>query len=399
MDSSITQLIPAFLDERQREAPLVLATIVATHGSTYRKAGAQILITQAGEPIGLLSGGCLESDLVEQARSVFESGAPKMLRYDDSGDDEVFGLGIGCGGSIDVWMTLLDARSNWEPLGTLAEHLERHEPLDYGLVLESMFESLPAGSSVLLDSAGRLSVVPSPALASRPLPQASEMSTTSPASGEGGGEGEARAAVSNVPDAVARWLQTTLADTGGPHRARIDDYGEPRLKVFMGSLVLPRRLLIIGAGPDVKPLVQFAAELTWEVTIADHRAAYAIAERFPGLKRMIVARPDALHAQIDPNAFDAAVIMSHQLTVDRASLEALSRTSVPYVGLLGPAARRQKLLDQVGDAAARLGERLHAPVGFNLGGRDAASVALGIVAEIEAFFHARHGQVTARDAK
>ena len=130
MDSSITQLIPAFLEEQQRGRPLVLATIVATRGSTYRKAGAQILITEAGEPVGLLSGGCLEGDLVEQARSVFATGAPRMLQYDDSGDDEVFGLGIGCGGSIDVWLTLLDAGTRWEPLSTLAECLERHASLD-----------------------------------------------------------------------------------------------------------------------------------------------------------------------------------------------------------------------------------------------------------------------------
>jgi len=168
MDSSIAQLIPAFLEVKKRGSPLVLATIVSTRGSTYRKAGAQILIRDAGEPIGLLSGGCLEGDLTEQARSVFETGEPKMLHYDDAGDDEVFGLGIGCGGSIDVWLTLLDARSNWEPLSTLAERLERHESLDYGLVLESRLEALPPGTAVFADPDGALVV--SPALSSRPLP-------------------------------------------------------------------------------------------------------------------------------------------------------------------------------------------------------------------------------------
>jgi len=216
---------------------------------------------------------------------------------------------------------------------------------------------------------------PTPALPSQPLSQ--------------GGEVE-------LPKPVSRWLSAALADDGGPHRARIDDFGEPKLRVFMGSLVLPRRLLIIGAGPDAKPLVEFAAGLSWETTIADHRLMYAIASRFPGLKQMIVARPDALLEHVDPDAFDAAVIMSHQLTVDRAALETLSRTSIAYVGLLGPAARRQKLLDEVGAAAERFGARLHAPVGFSLGGRDAASVALGIVAEIEAFFHGRCGEIAAR---
>lgn len=380
MDSSIPQLIPAFLHEQAHGAPLVLATIVSTRGSTYRKAGAQILITAAGEPIGLLSGGCLESDLVEQARSVFDSGQSKMLHYDDSGDDEVFGLGIGCGGSIDVWMTRLDQASNWEPLTTLSRCLEERTSIDYGLVLESMFEALPAGATVFLEQSGEVRVAPSPALATRPLPDRAR--ETPP-----------------VPESVARWLTTALADEGGPRRARIGDYGEPKLRVFIGSLVLPRRLLIIGAGPDAKPLVGFAAGLSWEVTLADHRPMYAVASRFPGLESMVVARPEALHEHVDLDAFDAAVIMSHQLTVDRSALETLSRTSIAYVGLLGPAARRQRLMDEVGAAAERLGERLHAPVGFNLGGRDAASVALGIVAEIEAFFHGRRGETAARAAQ
>lgn len=356
MDSSIPQLVPAFLRERASGSPLVLATIVATQGSTYRKIGAQLLITHGGEPVGLLSGGCLESDLVEQSRDVMETGLPRMLRYDDSADDnELFGLGIGCGGSIEVWLTRLDRQSNWEPFSALADGLEHRIPVSFGLVLESGLDTLPAGATVFAD-------------AKRPLPR-------------------------DLPDPVARWLRAELQAAGGAGLARVAEYGEPRLRVFIGTLVLPRRLLIIGAGPDAYPLVDFAAGLSWELTIADHRPAYPVASRFPRANHLIVARPNELHRHVDLEAFDAAVVMSHQLTIDRAALETLSHTSIPYVGLLGPASRRQKLLEDIGEATERLGARLHAPVGLKLGGRDAASVALGIVAEIQAFFHQRLGEI------
>jgi xanthine dehydrogenase accessory factor len=79
--------------------------------------------------------------------------------------------------------------------------------------------------------------------------------------------------------------------------------------------------------------------------------------------------------------------MSHHLPSDLAYLSALAQATIPYVGLLGPAVRREKLLADLGPLARDLRPRLHAPVGLALGGRTPESIALAIVAEVHAFVH------------
>ena len=135
------------------------------------------------------------------------------------------------------------------------------------------------------------------------------------------------------------------------------------------------------------PVVDFAARLDWKVTLVDHRPAYAVASHFPAAERVILARPDALPAALDLSRFAAAVVMSHHLPSDLAYLRALAATGIAYVGLLGPAARREKLLSDLGTAAHALRGRLRAPVGLPLGGRSPESIALAIVAELHAHLH------------
>jgi xanthine dehydrogenase accessory factor len=85
------------------QASRVLATVVATAGSTYRKPGARMLLMADGSYIGLLSGGCLESDLQIHAREVRESGVARAVEYDTRGPDDVlFGVGAGCEGTMRV---------------------------------------------------------------------------------------------------------------------------------------------------------------------------------------------------------------------------------------------------------------------------------------------------------
>lgn len=82
-----------------------LASIVRATGSTYRREGAKMLITEDGEMIGSISGGCLEGDVFEVAQGVMQSGQPRLKHYDlTSDDDRVWGLGLGCNGTVDVFI-------------------------------------------------------------------------------------------------------------------------------------------------------------------------------------------------------------------------------------------------------------------------------------------------------
>src|SRR5262245_63079502 len=114
---SIHRLLPLFERARTLDQPLVLATVIRTGGSTYAKPGAQMLIAADGEYAGLLSGGCLEGDLREHARDVAASGQARIVSYDmRSSTDQLFGLGSGCEGAMDILLTRVGSGEQWQPL-------------------------------------------------------------------------------------------------------------------------------------------------------------------------------------------------------------------------------------------------------------------------------------------
>jgi xanthine/CO dehydrogenase XdhC/CoxF family maturation factor len=163
------------------------------------------------------------------------------------------------------------------------------------------------------------------------------------------------------------------------------------LRVLALPLALPPRLLLLGGAPDAQPLVDLAARLGWHVTVHDHRSAYAQPVRFPLAEQVLLGRPETVAQTLDLERFDAVVVMSHHLTSDLVYLRALSTSRIPYIGLLGPANRRAKLLAELGNDAAGLTGRLHAPIGLNIGGRAPESIALSIVAQIHAWLHGAPG--------
>jgi xanthine/CO dehydrogenase XdhC/CoxF family maturation factor len=337
------------LFERERAAgrPLVLGVVLETAGSTYRKAGALMLIASDGDYAGLLSGGCLEGDLREHADSVRRTGEPRVISYDLRGpDDLLWGLGVGCEGAMSILLMRVAAANDWQPLAYLSSELAAHREVAVGLVVESANALRPAGSVIIPGSERR-------------------------------------------EDAAIR---SALINAASVRQVGWIDSGEAGTKVFALPLALPPRVLLLGAGPDTVPIVDFASRLGWKVTLVDHRSAYAQPSHFPAAERVVHARPDEFARTVDLTRYTAAVVMSHHLPSDLAYLQVLAASDVPYVGLLGPAIRREKLLSDLGEAAERLRPRLRAPVGLALGGRAPESIALAIVSEIHAFVHDARGR-------
>jgi xanthine dehydrogenase accessory factor len=349
VEAFLGPLLPLFERERAAGRALALGMLVHTAGSTYRKPGALMLIAANGDYSGLLSGGCLESDLREHARTVILSGEPRAVHYDLRAPDELlWGLGLGCEGAMHILLLRAGPENDWQPLAHLAGALAAHAATAIGVVTESERADLPVGTLAL----------PSDAQPQRATPAL----TTS----------AVHAALAQcAADGQIGWVEGQ----------------SPSWRLFVVPLSLPPRILVLGAGPDAAPLVDFAARLNWKVTLVDHRPAYAVAAHFPSAERVILARPDALSQALDLAHFSAAVVMSHHLPSDLAYLRALAESTIPYVGLLGPAVRREKLLAELGSGAHSLRTRLHAPVGLPLGGRTPESIALAIVAELHAFVH------------
>jgi xanthine dehydrogenase accessory factor len=344
VESSLGPLLPLFERERAAGNALAVGLLVHTAGSTYRKPGALMLIAANGEYSGLLSGGCLEGDLRQHAMAVIETGKPRIVKYDMRGpDDLIWGLGLGCEGAMSILLFRVGPERDWQPLTHLANSLATYSRTAVAVVVDSSDPQLPVGTTLLPHEAA---------------PEVQDLLAGAARSGK------------------VDWLESGSA--GVPQRAS---------RIFALPLSLPPKLLLLGAGPDAAPVVDFAARLVWKVTVVDHRAAYAQAEHFPTAEKVIQARPTDLNAATDIEHFSAAVVMSHHLPSDLEYLRSLSSTPIPYIGLLGPAVRRDKLLSDLGATAQALRSRLHAPVGLVLGGRTPESIALAIVSEIHAFVH------------
>jgi xanthine dehydrogenase accessory factor len=338
VESSLGPLLPLFNRERAAGNAIAVGLLVHTLGSTYRKPGALMLIAANGDYAGLLSGGCLEGDLRERAQSVIASGQAQLVTYDTrGGDDLIWGLGLGCEGAMHILLFRAGPELDWQPLTHLAQSLATDTATAVGITVESASPQRPVGTITLPAGA---------------TPEVMAALLEAARSGRAG------------------WITTADA------------------KLFALPLSLPPRVLLLGGGPDAAPVVELAARQSWKVTVVDHRPAYAQADHFPGAERVVLSRPDELLTAIDLAHFSAAVVMSHHLPSDLEYLRSLARTRIPYIGLLGPAQRREKLLSDLGDAeAGSLRARLHAPVGLPLGGRTPESIALAIVAEIHAFVH------------
>ena len=153
---------------------------------------------------------------------------------------------------------------------------------------------------------------------------------------------------------------------------------------LVAPIELPPRLLVLGAGPDAMPLVEIAGLMNWRITVLDHRPAYAVAERFPRAGRVAVNAAAELHAELAAARYDAAVVMSHHLVSDQKYLAALAESDIPYIGLLGPAPRRARLMSEIGAQAAKLGDRLYGPIGLDIGAKTPETIALAILSEIQA---------------
>ena len=322
-----------FEDLHRAGRPCVLASVVRTEGSSYRKAGAAMLIDPGYGFQGLISGGCFEADLEHYAREVFAQRRARWVTYDLRGEDElVWGLGLGCNGLIELWLQPFFAEDGYGALG--AAHALAVEGRR-GRIVRLLAQEGPGGF-LRLDDRGVVS-----GEIDGTLGQAAEAALSSGAPG--------------------------LREAAGA-------------RLFVEAVEPPFRLLILGAGPDVAPLVGIGEVQGWRTTVCDHR---------PGFVEQIAADdkrsvdPERLAEEVALDRFDAVVVMSHHYLSDRAYLAALAGAPIPYVGVLGPKQRTTQLLDEIGSGAeAAFAGRLYNPVGLDLGGDSPEAIALAVAAEI-----------------
>lgn len=346
------QAILYILNENTR---CVLATLVKVEGSSYRRVGARLLWRPDGLRVGSISGGCLEDDLIERAREVFETGESQVAVYDTTSEnDVVWGVGLGCHGVVHVLVERLLGRP--PPWDLVAQAWEKREPASFGILFG---KQLPTRGTLAASTLSGETWLAKEALLSEVTENAS------------------RCFASQQIHYTERAAEKEI------------------VPVLWEYLPPPVRLVIYGAGNDAVPFCHLAKELGWRVVIVDPRAAYATCERFPLADEVVVLRPEAA-AALPSDPFTVAVVMTHHYRFDLPFLRTLLPRDLAYVGLLGPKKRAEQILGDLAAEGMSLTEqmraKLHAPVGLDLGGSSPEAVALAILAEIHAFLNTRDGR-------
>jgi xanthine/CO dehydrogenase XdhC/CoxF family maturation factor len=354
--SEIRDVLAAISALSARDEPMALATIVATRGSTYRRAGARLLIPAEGEPIGNLSGGCLEDDVARIGRGVMATGQPTLLSFDMTAEgDEVWGYGLGCNGAIDVFVE--PAAMAVETAQLFLDAIDGYRAAALVTVVESSdAEAVAPGARVLLAASGE----------------------------RRGGLG----ADDELERAALEAASVGLSD-GQSRLVELRTANGVTTRAFVEVAWPPLRVVVCGAGHDVIPLVRQATGIGWNVVVADIRRALLNHERFPDSAGFIDANPPEAAGVIGLDSRTAVVVMTHNYLRDAEYIRSFAEAGISrlaYLGMLGPRGRTQKLLAELEASGCALTDadrsRLHAPAGLDLGAEEPEEVAAAIVAEI-----------------
>jgi xanthine/CO dehydrogenase XdhC/CoxF family maturation factor len=331
----IDQIRDALAAAHSRGESLVLATVMSVEGSVYRGAGARMVVRADGQTTGAVSGGCLEADVVARAPDVLTTGVPELVRYDTrASDDVVLGLGMGCQGIIDLLLEPLRGETLEHALAMYDRIARRRDPVTLLTLIRSE-PGLPIGTRLLVDERGAAI------------------------------EGE-----------IAL---------------------HPREEGVSREEIAPAvSIVICGGGTDAIPLARLAKVMGWHVTVIDHRAAFATAQRFPDVDAIVCANlvddAAALSAKVHLDQRTMAVVLAHSASHDRAYLHAMVSAGAAYIGVLGPRRRTLELLGaSITTEDAELPPNVHSPVGLDLGAETPDEIALAVVAEIAAVSTGRSG--------
>lgn len=340
--------------------PVVLATVVHVEGSSYRRAGARMLVDEFGNMTGAISGGCLEGDALRKALHALHQDQNKLVTYDTSDEeDAVIGAQLGCNGVIQVLFEPIDFGNENNPV----EILKKAQT--HGLSVVGTFFHLDrtkdqVGTSCWLSDSNMIN-----------------------------GQVEAGLQEQLLKDGLlAIENQTSLF--------REYVIGDEKQYVFLEVFKPPLKLVLVGAGNDAQILAQMAELLGWEIVVTDGRPTHANSERFVSSCQVIVSKPEKVLEKVEIDDRTAFVLMTHNYNYDLAVLKLLiDQDALKYVGVLGPKKKYDRMLDEMKEGGFVFTEdklkKVFAPVGLELGAETPAEIGLSILAEIQAVISGTKG--------
>ncbi|WP_255578188.1 XdhC family protein [Chitinophaga sp. sic0106] len=348
MIKELEDIVRAYEVANRNGLRTALATVVHVDGSAYRQPGARMLVTENGELTGAISGGCLEGDALRKAQLVIMQQQPMLVTYDTTDEDDAqLGVGLGCNGIIHILLEPIVAADANNPIhliqlitGNRQEcilitlfNLEKRKERQRGTVLlrrdnyvDGYTDNSPLCTALLSD---------------------------------------AQLAMDEQTTLIRTYISTENSQTA------LLSYITPAIQ-----------LLIAGAGNDAQPLLHIAHIMGWQVHLLDGRPNYATAARFPGAIIHVAKAAEALQ-HINADAYTAAVLMTHNYNYDLSLLQQLTQLPVPYIGVLGPAKKLTRMLQEASGITAIQQVRIYGPSGLDIGAATPEEIALSIAAEVK----------------
>jgi xanthine/CO dehydrogenase XdhC/CoxF family maturation factor len=351
----IESILIAYDDAQNKNTSCILATVVHVEGSSYRRAGARMLVDENGMMTGAISGGCLEGDALRKALHALHQNKNKLVTYDTSDEnDAVIGAQLGCNGVIQVLFEPIDFGNPQNPMELLKRAIQHRERMAVVTLFHLNRAKEQPGTVMTIDQKlNAIGVVPNQKLLHQ----------------------------------IKADAEIVLSDGTSLFREYID--GGEKHYLFFESFAPPPTLVLVGAGNDAQILAQMAEVLGWKIIVTDGRPTHANNERFTSSCQVIVSKSEQVIENVKVNSQTVFVLMTHNYHYDLSVLRVLlDEQEVQYIGILGPRKKFQRMLDELKADGIELTDqqlsKIYAPVGLEIGAETPAEIGLSILSEIQA---------------
>ncbi|HUB62685.1 MAG TPA: XdhC/CoxI family protein [Puia sp.] len=355
----IRDILSAFARAQQEGRRSALATVVLVEGSSYRRPGARMLVTDDGQLTGAISGGCLEGDALRKAMFAIHQQQNKLVTYDTTHEDDLrFGVQLGCNGIVHILFEPIPEGDGNHPLRLLQQLAGERKDAVLATLFSPDHGAVQPGTCLLYREDG---------------------------------------VNSSLPEVVQRTVLPDVRQVFTDRASRFPQYEVDSVVInaFIEFVPPPPALVIAGAGNDVLPLVTLTSLLGWHTTVVDGRGHYATKERFGLADEVLVAKPEQVLDRVNADAQTMFLLMTHNYNYDLGLLKELLTKDFFYIGVLGPRKKLDRMLGELQEQGivpdGRRQAALHGPVGLDIGAETAEEIAISIVAEIKAVLTGRPG--------
>lgn len=353
----ISEILKAYSKAKSAGKKTALATVVKVEGSSYRQAGARMLVTEDGLLTGAISGGCLEGDALRKALLSINQKQNKLVTYNTSNEDDAeVGLQLGCNGIVHILFEYIDDEVQNNSIQLLKQlELERKEAVIV-TVFSLKRNALQMGTTLFFRK-------------DNPIINYNN---------------EVLSLISDVKEVLENKTSVVKKLQEENDNEALIEYIKP-----------PISLVIAGAGNDIQPLVEMTSILGWKITVGEGRIAHATPKRFPKADEVFTAKAEQFLENITIDNQTYFVLMTHNYKYDLGVLKLLLETNCQYIGILGPKSKFNRMLDDLEKEGIYVNEeqlkRIYSPIGLDIGSETAEEIALSIVSEIKAFSTERLG--------